>query len=268
MSELDRSRLLDFLSKPRFGREIAEHFNVPVRLVNFHLRKAVRSGHVLISEKPVSKTLRCSSGQQRRFIGFVYVFKNSTTLTETENSLKSKGSAVSLRFLSNVHSSLENGVSPNALSGLTFEGTSSHRTIASNLKTKASLATEFDVSSNRIKLAKHRTMEQLLRHKKSSTQEKVLSLTHVERIRLFQALFKEPLPYLTLHERFDVSKQTIKRLVKNGFIIELWGPRAIGVRFKLTSKGRIHLKELEAAAKYDPALREKPFIRLKHRVPI
>lgn len=47
-----------------------------------------------------------------------------------------------------------------------------------------------------------------------------------------------------LHVRFGVSKQTVKRLVKNEFLTEMWGPKAIGVRFKLSKKGKRYLKKL------------------------
>jgi hypothetical protein len=33
--------------------------------------------------------------------------------------------------------------------------------------------------------------------------------------------------------------------------MEEWGPKAIGVRFKLSREGKLYLKELEAAAKYE-----------------
>jgi hypothetical protein len=59
--------------------------------------------------------------------------------------------------------------------------------------------------------------------------------------------------------------QTVRRLVKNGLLIEEWGPQAIGVRFKPSKKGKLYLKELEAAAKYESKIVEKDFIRLKRR---
>jgi len=93
-------------------------------------------------------------------------------------------------------------------------------------------------------------------------------LSYVKRLQLFQALLKEPLPFLELHCRFGVSKQTIRGLVKNGFLMETWGPKAVGVRFKPTSKGKIYLKELEAAAKIEPKIRKKASIRLKHGIPL
>jgi hypothetical protein len=91
-------------------------------------------------------------------------------------------------------------------------------------------------------------------------------LSYVERLKLFQALSKEPLSFLDLHGRFGVSKQTIKRLVKNGFLKEVWGCNAIGVEFKLTNKSRNHLKKLKATAKRGLTITEKNLIRLKQRI--
>jgi len=114
-------------------------------------------------------------------------------------------------------------------------------------------------------LIKNKVTSQLLGRKVWSDTEERKALSHAKELQLFQALLKEPLPFLDVHVRFGVSKQTIRRLVKNGLLVEVWGPKAIGVRFKLSKKGKIYLKELEAAARYEPGMKEKSFIRLKHR---
>jgi hypothetical protein len=91
-------------------------------------------------------------------------------------------------------------------------------------------------------------------------------LSYAMRLKLYQALSKEPMSFLDLHVRFGVSKQTIRRLVKNGFLREVWGPNAIGVRFKLANKSKNHLKKLEAAARNNLKIKEKTIIRLKQRL--
>lgn len=91
-------------------------------------------------------------------------------------------------------------------------------------------------------------------------------LSYVKRLKLFQALSNKPMSFLDLHVRFGVSKQTIRRLVKNGFLMEVWGSNAIGVKFKLTNKSKDRLKELEAVAKSDPRITERSLIRLKQRI--
>jgi len=275
MSKIDRASLLKFLSKPRFMHEVAKHYGISKKLANFHLREAVKSGQVLISERPVLQSLRNSRGKQKRFDEFVYVFRNSPMLADgwvkfsvkEANSFisKSKGDVFSIRFLAKTQRSLVKGVVNRRLLGVAFDKTAGSSKTVRGFMPEGPPSTRFDVSSTRVKLANQRTVDQLIRHGTRSTQEGVKSLSHAERIRLFQALLKEPLPFLELHGRFGVSKQTMRRLVKNGFLREMWGPKAVGVRFKLTSKGKIFLKESEAAARYEPRIREKSFIRLKQR---
>lgn len=275
MPKLKRSRLLNFLSKPRFEHEIAEHFNVSISSANYHLRDAVRSGQVLVSERPVLKTLEEANGRLKHISDYVYVFKRSPISSDNrskphpikaDDSGKSGIEAFSTRFVSNIHEPARRGLLRDSLTGLAFEKPVSPPINTPLLKARVHLAQESEVSSTKLKPARQRTIEQLLMHRTRSPQKEATSLSSAKEILLFQALFKKPSPYLDLHERFGVSKQTIKRLVKNGLLVELWGPRAIGVRFRLTHNGRAHLKELEAAAKYEPKLERKPFIRLKHRI--
>jgi len=274
MSKLDRLNLLKFLSKPRFVHEVAEHYGISKKLADFHIRKAVKSGQVLISERPIFQTSRGSDGKLKRFGGFVYVFRNSPMLADhwakfavreaDDLTSKSKGDVFSIRFLSKTHGSLKKGVLNHKLSDLSFEETGGSRAVVRHFKTQGPLTSEFGVSSANVRLSKRRTLDQLIEHRTRPTQEEVTSLSHVKRIRLFQALLKEPLPFLDLHGRFGVSKQTIRGLVKNGLLTQVWGPKAIGVRFGLTNKSKIYLKELEAATKIEPRIRENALIRLKH----
>jgi len=278
MSKIDHHNLLKFLSKPRFAHEVAKHYGISKKLANFQLRKAVKSGQVLISERPVFQTLRNPEGRLKRFGGFVYVFRNSPMLAVSWQKLerkdvndlssKSKGSAFSIGFLSKTHGLIGKGVFNQRFSGFSFDKTAGSHEGASHFKAGGFPMSEFNVSSAKVKLAKARTVDQLLRHRVQSTQEEVKSLSYAERIRLLRALSKEPLPFLDLHGRFGVSKQTIRGLVKNGLLMEVWGPKAIGVVFKLTDKGKIHLKELETAAKFEPKIRETALIRLKQRVAV
>jgi predicted DNA-binding protein YlxM (UPF0122 family) len=76
-------------------------------------------------------------------------------------------------------------------------------------------------------------------------------------------LLKEPLPFLEIQNRFEVSRQTITRLVKRGLLMESWGSKGVGVRFKLTGKGKACLAQLEEAAKYERRIKESPLTRLK-----
>jgi hypothetical protein len=277
MSKLEYLDFLKFLSKPHFVRDVAEQYRISKKLANFHLREAIKSGQVLISEKPVFQTLRSSEGKLRRFRGFLYISQSSHMLvdgwakfkTREANDLisKVKGDVFFIRFVSKTHGSLGKEIFNHKLSGFThIEKAEGSRALGRHFKIKDPLASEFDVSLGKLKLANHRTIDQLLEQEPCSTEENFKSLSHVERMHLFQALSAKPLPFLDLHKHFGVSKQTIRRLVKNGLLAEMWGPRTIGVRFKLTDKGKLHLKGLKKAAAIKPEIKKNAVIKLKQRI--
>ena len=279
MSKIDRSSLLQFLYEPRLVREVAEHFGIPEKLARLNLREAVESGQVLISKKPFLQTLKNSNGKLRRIKQSLYVSRKSPTLVDgwerfklkTKNGLfsESKSDSFSIRFPSWNDCVLAKDMVNHKLlvfSRPASEGKPGSAMDGRNYKTKVILASEFDVSSAKVKMASHRTLDQVLRGRPTSPRDRVDSLLHVERIRLFQTLFKKPSTFLDLHGRFGVSRQIVKGLVKNGLIAETWAPKGIGVRFKLTRKGKTYLKELEAAAECEPKLTEKAFVRLKQKI--
>jgi hypothetical protein len=76
-------------------------------------------------------------------------------------------------------------------------------------------------------------------------------------------LLERPTTFLDLHGRFGVSRQIVKGLVNNRLIAETWASKGIGVKFKLTKKGEAYLRKLEAAAKCEPSLAKKAFVRLE-----
>lgn len=121
------------------------------------------------------------------------------------------------------------------------------------------------ISAGRGKLTRHRVTE-LARQGLPWHSKETKRLSFAKRLQLFRALSREPLSFLDLHVRFGVSKQTIRRLVKNRFLVEVWGSNDIGVQFKLTKESKNHLKELEATAKYDSKIAEKSLIRLKNKI--
>ena len=88
----------------------------------------------------------------------------------------------------------------------------------------------------------------------------------MEKLNLFKALADQPLPFLDIRERFGVSKRTIMGLVKKGFLTEEWGPRNIGVKFRLDEKGKSHLRQLEASTRFEAQKQNKIFIRLKQKI--
>jgi len=91
-------------------------------------------------------------------------------------------------------------------------------------------------------------------------------LSHMDRLRLFKALSNQPLPFLDIHRRFGITKQTLNGFVRRGLVKERWGQKDIGVRFKLTNSGRSYLKQLKAASRLDPKKQKRIFIRLRYKV--
>jgi len=161
------------------------------------------------------------------------------------------------------------GKLPTRAASLLNKKASSSRIVTKTLMQREREAPRFlSILRAKGRLVRHKTATPPLGRKVWWNAEESSRLSYVKRLQLFQALLKEPLPFLELHCRFRVSKQTIRGLVKNGFLMETWGPKAVGVRFKPTSKGKIHLKELEAAAKIEPKIRKKASIRLKHGIPL
>ena len=276
MQKLDRSKLLHFLSKPRYAREVANYFNISGKLVNYHLKEWVKSGQVLVSEKHVSGCLLNLKGKLKRLNGFLYVSRNSPLLTKGSLQLTSKKDerststatteVIRVKFIPGVRSPREKCLREQEISAFTDRKTDPMRTASDRFKSKVNLDSSFlNVLVVKGRLTRRSVGNQPMGRETSLSQGGYKPLSHVERIRLFQAVSDQLLPFLDLHARFGVSKQTIRRLVKNGLLMEEWGPKAIGVRFKLSREGKVYLKELKAAAKYESKMTENDFIRLKRR---
>ena len=101
---------------------------------------------------------------------------------------------------------------------------------------------------------------------KSQNVGEFIRLPHATELHLFQTLEHQSLPFLELHIRLGVSKHTIRGFVSKGFLTELWGENSVGMRYKLSHKGRTRLNELQTAAEYESRVRERGLIRLKNRL--
>jgi hypothetical protein len=278
MSRIDRASLLQFLKEPHFAHDVAEHFGISQRYARLNLRQAIEAGQVLISKNSFLQTLKSSNGKLRRIRQTLYVSKKSSItfdgwkkfkLRTTDISVsQSKNNLFPTGFRSLKQSLIAKDIVNQKLSA--FSRTASQNKTdsvetKSSYRTKGVLASEFDMSSTKAKLASHRMLDQASRFRLPLPLKTTNSLSHVDRIRLFQALFRKPLTFLDLHGCFGVSRQMVKGLVKNGLIAETWATKGIGVRFKLTRKGKAHLRELEAAAQFEPNLAKKAFVQLKQR---
>jgi len=140
----------------------------------------------------------------------------------------------------------------------------SSRMVMASLIQEKSEASEFlSILEGKGRLIRRKPVTPLLGRKIERSSEGGSRLSYAQRLLLLKTLLKRPLSFLDVHSRFGVSKPTIMRLVKNGFLMEMWGPRSVGVRFGLSDKGKAYLKELEAASECEPKMRKSAVIRLK-----
>jgi hypothetical protein len=273
MSKLDQSRLLQFLRKPRFVREVAEHFGISTKLVNLHLREAIKSGHVLISKKPIFQASETSKDKLKWSGGFLYVLRDSSMTDDSITKLgigepKNRASKPKYNFSfvrsAKVHGSVEKKAYKKSSELSAAQKTERPRNPHVNLDTTPSLTSKLNLPPSKVKMDKGVRTEHLLDHETQSTRDAKF-LSNGEKICLLRTLLK-PANFLDLHGRFGVSKETVKSLMKNGLLTEVWGPKDIGLNFKLTRKGKAYLRELEAAAKCEPKMKKKAFIKLKQMI--
>jgi DNA-binding MarR family transcriptional regulator len=273
MGRPKRLNLLEFLSKPRFLHEIVEHYKVSKKTAVFHLKEAIRSGQVLVSEAPAFQTIKDSTGKLKKLGGLLYVYHKSPILVsngtrlsmlETDNFISEPDNNSRISFLLKPNNALGKATLERGPTSPTPVKKANPKNRGAKIRVNSSLVSKLNVSSAKVTSAKSATSSRLLSSKQYSN-SKLEPLLNVEKIRLFQALLKEPLPFLDIRNRFNVSRQTITRLVKRGLLTETWGSKGVGVRFKLTSKGKAYLKQLEEASKYELKIRESPLTRLKQR---
>jgi predicted DNA-binding protein YlxM (UPF0122 family) len=271
MKSRRRFNLREFLSKPRFLHEIAEYYGVSKKTAIFHIREAMKSGQLLVSEAPVFQTIKDSSGNLKKLKGFVYVYQESPTLVgkdirfslpKTDNSKRKLRSTSHASFTKPNGECTRAGLEPGSRRFASMEKANPEN--AARLKANRSRISKLKVSSVKVSSVNHTRSSPLLPSEKYSS-GKPAALLNVEKIRLFQALLKEPLPFLDICNRFEVSRQTITRLVRNGLLMEAWGSKGVGVRFKLTSKGKACLAQFEEASKYEGRIKDSALTRLKQR---
>jgi hypothetical protein len=249
--------------------EVEEHYKISKKLARTGLREAIKSGDVLVSKRPIFQTPRTSKEKLEWQSEAVYVFRGSSMIEDglklgakKPNNRTSKAK-YDFPFIrpAKVHSSIEKKAcdKPSKLSST--EGTERSRDLHTDLNTVHALTSKLHLPLNKVKMVKRMRIERLVVSGTRMTRD-VKSLSSVEKIHLLRTLMK-PATFLDVHGRFGVSKEMVKRLVKNGLIAEVWGPKAVGLRFKLTRNGRAYLRELEKAARCEPRIEEKAFVKLK-----
>jgi len=257
MSDSNSSDLLNFLSEPRSLKEVAEHFGISPSVADYYLQKAIEQNQVLVCKCSSNAGLKSRKKQKQRETLF-YISQNIDPL--------SKG----LTGFAATRVARTQGVG----SETTFVKFSSTRISKSNISSMIENALDSkkyeprQTSFPRIRVRREKLVRSARRHapviRQPLIQSRVKSLSAAEKLSMFAALSRQLLSYSDLHVRFNISKQTIKTSMKNGLIEDVWGPKNIGVRFRLTKKGEKHLKRLKVAAKLEKDEIKKATIRLKH----
>ncbi|UCE43915.1 MAG: hypothetical protein JSV57_06110 [Candidatus Bathyarchaeota archaeon] len=272
MRKLDRSKLLKFLSEPRYAIEVARRFTISSKLADYHLREAVKSGHVLISEERVSRSNLNLKSKIRRLDGSLRISRDSDLPTRGSTQVKAKEEgrptsrpvtdANPVKFVSKLGNPPKKGMRKQETSASADRNISTLRTVSNRFKSETKSVSSFlDVLAKKGTVMRRKAWNRPARHKSSASQGGYKPLSPTERICLFQAVSDQPLTYLELHEHFGVSKQIIEGFIQKKLFEEVWGPRGIGVKFRLTGKGRRYLRELEAAASINPPQYKKfPFV--------
>lgn len=268
MRKLNRSTLLEFLSKPHYTHEVADHFHISSSYANYHLKEAAKSGQILVSEKPVFKSLSNFRAAFKQTGGFLYVSRSSPLLTKdssqtTQNERKQSvpvliAEAMQVKFASKAQSQKNEADTEGNISAFTDRKTNTIPVGTSRLKSKTNLFSPFlNILAARGKSGDPGPMARLTDHERPPAQRSYEPLSHTERIHLFESMLNRPSTFLELHGRFGVSRQVIEGFVQKGLLKKVWGPRNIGVTFTLSKKGEKYFGELKAAASFNPPKRRK-----------
>ena len=268
MPNLNRSDLLNFLSEPRYLHEVAKHFGISGMRAKYHIKQAIRSREVIASEQFAFRTFSDLKGKLKQKERFLYLSRNSPHLSKGPLQLaviNDKSPTLSTTARRDIAKFTSEGKEKHATveSKATFVSGKGDimKSIAMQSKSKASRSSTFlNVQSAYGKPTERNRHMWPDRHAKPS-QSSHGFISQVDRIHLFDALLKQPLTIFELRRQFNVPKKTVRSLVQKRLLAEAWGRNEIGVRFKLTTKGKKYLQELHAAASFDPQKSKKyPFV--------
>ncbi len=259
MPNTDCSDLLNFLSEPRSLREVAEHFGILASVAAAYLQKAIEQKQVLVcrySGEPSIKSPRRRKQRQTLF----YISRDSNLLSKGLT-----GFAISKVVKTQIRAGGETTF-------VKFSSKSATKSRFSSMVENASGSLEHELEPQplpRIKMCKESIVKSARRYTldlhQPLLQSRTQSFSTAEKLSMLTTLSRRPLSYLDLHTLFGIPKLTVKTLIKNGLVEEVWGPKNIGIRFRLTRKGKEHLKRLKTAARLGEDKIRKATIRLKQR---
>jgi predicted DNA-binding protein YlxM (UPF0122 family) len=271
MAKRHRLDLAEFLSKPRFLHEIAEHYMISRRTAALHLRKAVKSGLVMKTESSAFRIVEDSGGDLRK-LGTLACFhgRNSNVFSkEAKHSLLKTAKHGTLTKISSKSFMLKTEVRRKTIGGnecsihVSSKGMNMPE-LNAKLEAHNSAMTKLNASPARVTSVSSVRSSQSL-PSRMHLEDASNSLLNAERIRMFQALLKHSMSFLDMHAQFNVSKQIITRLMDNGLLEEIWGQDGVGLAFKLTPKGQKHVAQLAKLSAYKPHIKQSPLTKLKQK---
>lgn len=259
MANSDFSKLLNFLSEPRSMREIVNYLGISASLAQDYVEKAVEQDKVVIYNlRTALGTRNKRLKRRRRHESSLYVARTSDLLSQGLTEFE----ANTLRMTKERG---EGTAFPRMKSTSTTNKPDFYRMTEGGFSQEKSTSSFPKLDTHASKLVKKTDVERLL-HKRYPSHERTKILSPSEEISILTALSLQPLSFMDLHSQFKTSKSTVKTFIKRGLIQEVWGPKDIGVKYKLANKGKSHLKKLKAAAKLEIDKIGKARIQLKHKI--
>lgn len=253
-----RSDFLNFLFEPRCLKEITGHFGISTSVAAYFLQKAIERGQVLVCKCSADAVLKSSKEQKLRETLF-YISQDSD--------LFSKGLVgFAVTRVAGIQKTTEGKIDFIKFSSKNACKSDFSSMIENSLDPKNQGLRQ--TSFPRIRVHKEKLVRSPRQHmpviNQPQRQSQIRSFSVAEKLSLFTALSCQQLSYLDIHGRFNISKRMIKTFIRNGLIQEFWGPKNIGVKFRLTKKGEKHLKRLKAAARLGKDKIRKATIQLKY----
>ena len=223
----------------------------------YHLREEVKPGQIMVNPQAAFRRVSRLRGKLRQRDMSMYVAPNSPLFTGSPQRATDLYKAL-------VPSSADWKVRMRFYSGFQEAGGSSARSIASFSNEKA------DVREGALRQRKseanlvsvlssvHAVKGRPTARKKlvfaglfsRSSGDRHSLVSEPQKLHLFGALVEHPKPFAELQAIFHVSRQNVETLVRKGLLAEVWGPGEIGVKFKLTQKGKKYLEMLREASNY------------------
>ena len=174
----------------------------------FHLREGINSGQASASVAHLFQDIRNSDGHLSSLRGCANIHQKSVTPIRIGKNIGFSKATSIVELSEKSEKMLSMRGLTNSTSGVAGKsGSASPR-----LAVEFSAISKLNVHSVRVS-SSHKKWNRFLQPNSYPNNQSTPFL-NVERLHLFQALLKEPLTFLVVRERFNVSKQTIRRLVQ------------------------------------------------------